>query len=407
MTSDVVILGGTAPAALAALELAKVGLRVRLVCDEIVLPDHPVTDASGEWAAFFEQLEVPATVTPAEPRAVRAVKGGIVPVAAGSIMGIPSSPLSSDVSAAIGGAASFRAYLDRMKPLLTIGKAHRLNDLVVNRMGQAVLTTLVEPLVRDRFGAPAAEVDVALAVPGLNEAITRTGSLSTAVLSLLDADAKRTTRIAPEDGWPALRERIDQQLEHWSVEAVRANPAEVDLDDDAFSRRALVCAGDADLALQCGAVDADAIAQVAYRSVSEWRIAIGDGEQLLGLTCAVGAWSLHVTAGDGTEVLVELRSDRTLGEAAVEPTVEDVRTLLELAEIEPVGDVELLQSGTEVAPFTTLEEEHVFSGMQTVANESPNLRVFGDWMFGGDTSATLGFAREVSQGLRRELLGLI
>ena len=48
MTSDVVILGGTAPAVLAALELAKVGLRVRLVCDEIVLPDHPVPLATGK-----------------------------------------------------------------------------------------------------------------------------------------------------------------------------------------------------------------------------------------------------------------------------------------------------------------------------------------------------------------------
>lgn len=112
-----------------------------------------------------------------------------VPMPKLSLLGIPGSPLAEDVVAAIGWKAATRAYLDRVRPVLTIGNEKNLGALVQKRMGKAVLDRLVSPISTGVYSADAHNLDVDVVAPGLNAAITRAGSLSGAV-TLLKTDAK-------------------------------------------------------------------------------------------------------------------------------------------------------------------------------------------------------------------------
>jgi len=110
-----------------------------------------------------------------------------VPLPKAGLLGIPSSPLAKDVIAAIGGAGAFRAYLDRLIPVLKIGQERRLGTLVRKRMGRKVLELLVAPVATGVYSAAPDELDVDVVAPGLNAALTRLGSLSGAVGELRSA----------------------------------------------------------------------------------------------------------------------------------------------------------------------------------------------------------------------------
>lgn len=103
------------------------------------------------------------------------------PLPKAGLLGIPSSPLAHDVVTAIGWRAALRAYGDRLMPVLTIGSEKRLGALVRKRMGSAVLDRLVAPVVSGIYSANPDDLDLDVIAPGLNAALTRTGSLSGAV----------------------------------------------------------------------------------------------------------------------------------------------------------------------------------------------------------------------------------
>ena len=105
------------------------------------------------------------------------------PIPAG-VLGIPVSPLASDVREAIGTGAATRAWLDRVTPDLHIGRHRNLGSLVRSRMGETVLDSLVRPVVQGVYGVDPDDADVDVLLPGLNGALTRAGSLSGAVASL-------------------------------------------------------------------------------------------------------------------------------------------------------------------------------------------------------------------------------
>jgi oxygen-dependent protoporphyrinogen oxidase len=84
----------------------------------------------------------------------------------------------------IGWNGAWRAYADRMRPVLTIGKEHSLGGLVRARMGELVLRRLVAPITSGVYSADPDDIDIDVAAPGLNAALTRTGSLSGAVALL-------------------------------------------------------------------------------------------------------------------------------------------------------------------------------------------------------------------------------
>lgn len=146
--------GGHVAAALAALPLEG-----RPLADSIVAPR-----AGGSWLHLSGGRSVPS------PRA--------------GILGIPGSPFAPDVVRAIGRRGAARAWLDAVMPVLRIGRAHSLAELVRTRMGARVLEDLVAPVVSGVYSSRPDDIDVDVAAPGLNGAITRSGSLAGAVTAL-------------------------------------------------------------------------------------------------------------------------------------------------------------------------------------------------------------------------------
>ncbi|UOQ57269.1 hypothetical protein MUN78_00010 [Leucobacter allii] len=235
---DVYVIGDGLVELAAALELAEVGLRVRIAPSaERATGDRPPQwdpdgepDAEGALAGLMNHAAAPlaasgpehagarpVSVAP-EPVRLRGTRGGWAPQPEPAALGVPAVPLSERTIAILGNAGATRAYLDRVKPVLTVGKTHRFGDLVRSRMGRAALERLAQPLVRERFGVPAAEVDVAIAAPGLNEALTRVGSLSGAVLSLSERIVARETRVRPAGGWAELEAVLRERLALYGAE---------------------------------------------------------------------------------------------------------------------------------------------------------------------------------------------
>jgi len=133
--------------------------------DDLVAPARP-----GGWVRLPSLTRVDVDVT--------------VPLPGAGVLGIPGSPLATDVRRVIGWRGALRAYLDRIRPVLTIGHATTLGQLVNERMGKRVLERLVAPVTRGVYSAHPDHLEVDAVAPGLNEALTTHGSLSGAVLAL-------------------------------------------------------------------------------------------------------------------------------------------------------------------------------------------------------------------------------
>lgn len=206
--TDVLVVGGGVAGLVAARECARIGLSVAVyeATDAVggAVASHEVAGITldsgaesfavrrGSVAEFLDGLGLAAdVVTPDAAGAwlclpADAAGGGVVsvPLPKAGILGIPGSPLADDVRRAIGWRGAWRAYLDRLMPVLTIGRAHSLGALVEKRMGRLVLERLVEPVASGVYSARAVDLEVDAVAPGLNAALTTTGSLSGAVLSL-------------------------------------------------------------------------------------------------------------------------------------------------------------------------------------------------------------------------------
>ncbi|MET1015608.1 MAG: protoporphyrinogen oxidase [Leifsonia flava] len=198
----VVVVGGGVAGLVAALDCARVGIRVTVieraeapggaVATETVAGIRVDTGAEsyatrgGSVRAVVDSLGLgDAVVTPAAAGAwVRLADGRSAPLPKAGLLGIPSNPLADDVRRVIGWRGAIRAYLDRLRPVLTIGQEHNLGDLVRRRMGRAVLDSLVAPVTRGVYSADPTDLDITRAAPGLNRALTVTGSLSGAVALL-------------------------------------------------------------------------------------------------------------------------------------------------------------------------------------------------------------------------------
>ncbi|GAA3757103.1 protoporphyrinogen oxidase [Microbacterium kribbense] len=200
----VAVVGGGIAGLVAALECAKVGLQVTLfeaserlggTCRTALLDGMAVDTGADcfaargrEPAALIESLGLTGQIV--APQTGRRWLAGLaghadaVPMPEDVVLGIPENMWSDECRTILGTGGTWRAYVDRLRPPLTIGHERSLAALVRSRMGQKVLDRLVAPVTAGVFGVRPADVDVEIAAPGLNAALTRTGSLSGAVATL-------------------------------------------------------------------------------------------------------------------------------------------------------------------------------------------------------------------------------
>lgn len=163
------------------------GGHVRALVEELGLADLVVEPAAGAGGAWVAGLP----------------GGQAAPLPKGGILGIPANPFAPDVRGVIGWRGAWRAYLDRIKPVLTIGRDDSLGHLVRSRLGDAVLSRLVAPVTSGVYSAHPDDIDPDVAAPGLNGALTKTGSLLGAVDLLMHERRQRAA--APGSAVQGLR----------------------------------------------------------------------------------------------------------------------------------------------------------------------------------------------------------
>ncbi|WP_439590992.1 protoporphyrinogen/coproporphyrinogen oxidase [Microbacterium sp.] len=228
--THVVVIGGGISGLVAALECAKVGMRVTLLeaseelggairsrtLDGVEIPvgaDGYAT-AGGHVRALVDELDLTDLVRPEAPLEawVAGVPGGPAPLPAETVLGIPANPWDPSVRRIIGWRGVWRAYLDRLRPPLTIGQQNNLDKLVRRRMGDLVVDRLVAPLTVGRHGLLPDDVDVEIAAPGLGTALTRTGSLGGGVAQLRGSRPGGPTIETLEGGLVPLVQALARRL---------------------------------------------------------------------------------------------------------------------------------------------------------------------------------------------------
>lgn len=241
--THIVVVGGGIAGLVAAYECAKVGIPVTVVearsafggtiaGAEVagVTVDTGATCWTGGGSARSLVDELGLADRVVVPRANRTWIAGLgkgataAPVPEESVLGIPANPWAEDVRPFIGLNGAWRAYLDRLRPPLTIGKERSLAKLVRTRMGDAVLDRMVAPLTAGRFGMTPAEVDVAVAAPGLSSALTRTGSLGGAVADVRVGAPSRPSVESLDGGMPQLVTALVDRLAALGAELILDAP---------------------------------------------------------------------------------------------------------------------------------------------------------------------------------------
>ncbi|MFF5624357.1 protoporphyrinogen/coproporphyrinogen oxidase [Microbacterium sp. NPDC012755] len=301
------------------------GGHVRALLDDLGLADRIVAPAAGgAWLAGIPGV-------------------GAAPLPVGGILGIPANPFQDDVRRIIGWSGVWRAYLDRVRPPLTIGHNHSLGKLVSSRMGAKVRDRLVAPVTTGVYSALPEDVDVDIAAPGLNAALTSVGSLSGAVQALRDEGAARSAK-APgsaveglDGGMSGLVDALVADIE--SLGGVVRTGAEV----SGVSRSGATWTVTAGIP----AADTDALAAPADGTNEE-----PTSEELVLTADAVIVATPEATA---RELLASSAPALSRTDAAVAPEIEIVTLLLDAAELAsaPRGTGVLTVPGSHTAKALT------------------------------------------------------
>ena len=228
----VVVVGGGIAGLAAALECARLGLQVTVLeaadrpggaIDRVDLGGVVVdaaaeafSTADGPLADLVRDLGLSEHLqTVVDDRTWLVGVNGAAPAPADTVLGIPANPWAVDVRRHIEWRGTWRAYLDRLRPPLTVGHRRSLGELVGSRMGDRVRDRLVAPYSLGVHGVDPELIDVDVAAPGLNAALTRTGSLGGAVASIA---RQPRPRVSPEGGLHRMVDALVARLGDYAAE---------------------------------------------------------------------------------------------------------------------------------------------------------------------------------------------
>lgn len=219
---DVLVVGSDAAALVAALDCARIGLRVVVFATRVSAHRPTVfSHRGGTVASLLTELEIEYFIDE--------TGSGSGSVAEGNIVGIPANPFAKNVREHLGWRGAWRVYLDRITPLLTIGAETNLGTLVRRRMGAAAVTSLVDPALLALYGRTADETSTAAVVPGLNQAMTRAGSLTTGVIELIVADPRIAQTLHVEGGTTRIETALRERLEFFSARIIDVTDVHLEL----------------------------------------------------------------------------------------------------------------------------------------------------------------------------------
>lgn len=255
---DILVVGKDPAALIAALDCARLGLSVEAwivdldlstaedeveTAEPVITPDV-FSHRGGIVAGILDELGVPYEIEKPEPGQEE-------------LCGIPASPLSLFVRKKLGTAGAMRVYMDRIKPVLSIGNENNLNKLVTSRMGTKVRDQLVNPRLRELYNHTAEELTVDAVAPGLAQAMTRGGSLSTGVIEMMVSDERVVQSVVVPGGLPAIMDALTAKLEYFAATVIHVAEPELEIDrEDAkpgFHARAEI-AGELLIDLDCAAI---------------------------------------------------------------------------------------------------------------------------------------------------------
>ena len=191
----------------------------------------------GTVAGLAAELGLTVVAPRSEGAWLKPAVGNPMPLPATSFLGIPGTPLASDVIQVVGLTGALRAQMDGLMLGQVASKEKTLGGMVRRRMGNAVLERLVAPIVTGIHSKHPDELEVDVVAPGLRAALLRTGSLAHAVRSLREASPAGSAVSGIDGGIQRIVERLELDFERrggkvlFDSRVERADAASVTLAD--------------------------------------------------------------------------------------------------------------------------------------------------------------------------------